>query len=143
VSTNLINLYGPKPVEASEGTAAWALFTYSKYVPGQPACPFESVPNTTITLTYTTTTPNSLLSWSSCVTVVLDVIGPYPTVTPGRNAYALLNATGTRTYTLNGVSTVQNIIGVSDVIGDHTLYDQPPYSSKPPSHIPRADHFST
>ena len=128
VSTNLINLYGPKPVEASEGTAAWAWFTYSRYVAGQQSCPFESAPNTTITLSYTTTTPGSLLSWSSCVNVVLQVIGPYPTVVAGRNAYALLNATGTRAYTLNGVSTVQNIIGVSEEVGDHTLYDQPPYS---------------
>ena len=128
VSTNLINLYGPKPVEASEGTAAWAWFSYSKYVPGQPSCPFESIPNTTVTLSYSTTTPGSLLSWSSCVSVVLQLIGPYPTAVAGRNAYALLNATGTRTYTLNGVSVVQNIIGVSEEIGDHTVYDSPPYS---------------
>ena len=128
VTSNLVNLYGPKPVEGSEGTASWAWFSYAKYVPGQPSCPYESIPNTTVTLTYTTTTPNSLLSWSSCVSVQLQVIGPYPTVVAGRNAYAVLNATGTRTYTLNGVSTVQRIIGVTEVIGDHTVYDQVPYS---------------
>jgi hypothetical protein len=129
-SSNLINLYGPKPVEGSEGTAAFALFTYAKYTAGTavPTCSATSAPTTTLTYTYTATTPNSLLSWSSCVSAVLTVVGPYPTAVAGRNAYTLLGASGTRTYTLNGVSSVQSIVGVSDVIGDHTVYDAAPYS---------------
>ena len=120
----------PKPVEASEGTAAFAYFNYAKYTPGStlPTCSATSNPTKSITYTYTATTPNSLLSWTSCVSAVLTVAGPYATAVPGRNAYTLLGATGTRTYTLNGVSTVQSIVGVSDVIGDHTVYDAAPYS---------------
>ena len=130
VSSNQINLYGPRPVEGSEDTAAFAIFTYAKYTPGTalPTCSATSTPTTSIMYTYTATAPGSLLQWSSCVSAVLTVAGPYPTVVAGRNAYSVLGATGTRTYTVNGVSTVQTIVGVSDVIGDHTVYDAAPYS---------------
>jgi hypothetical protein len=56
------------------------------------------------------------------------VQGPYPTVIPGRQAYTLLSAYGTRVFTLNGNSTVQSITGTSSVdLFDNNLYTAAPF----------------
>ena len=128
-STNVINLYGPQPIEG-DAAAAFASFTYQSYTPGAalPACSLSSLPVKTLSFQYTTSSTGSLLSWSSCVSATVTVLGPYPTIQSGRNAYTVINATGSRVYTINGVSATQQIIGVTDDIGDQTIYDQYPYS---------------
>jgi hypothetical protein len=108
----------------------WAFLNYKLYTPGTtiPDCP-SAWPNNTITIAYTAVgNSDEIIPWSSAVSATLIVQGPYNTVNGGRQGYTILAASGTRVFTLNGVSTTQRIVGTSSAdLFDNNIYSQPPY----------------
>ena len=128
-SSSLINLCEATPVECS--SPLWAFLTYQPYAASStvPLCP-AAFPTSTISIGYVTTqAAGQLLTWQSCVNVALTVQGPYPTVYSGRSAYTLISAAGMRVFTVDGVSTTQQVIGASSVdLFDNNIYTATPYT---------------
>ena len=121
---NEINLCEAAPIEASTAQPSWSYLTFQPYAGGLiPQCPvFGSF--STISFAYTISSGSTTTN----VNAQLRVLGPYNTVVPGRYAYVVTNATGTRTFTAaNGQVTTSTIIGAGQDVGDSTIYSNQPF----------------